>query len=305
MLVRGASSLARDLGVSPLAVGLTVVAFGTSAPELAVNLAAAWRGDAAISFGNVVGSNIANVGVILALSALVRPLAVQGVVVAREVPMLLVASAAAMVLGLDRIRGAPESYDRADGLVLLLLFGVFLFYTVAEVVRGRSADPLVSEAEERRGTPGLRSAARSVLGAGVGLALLVGGAEATVRKAVALAALLGVPEVIVGLTVVAVGTSLPELATSAVAARRGQVDLAVGNVVGSNLFNLLFILGVTAFVRPVAVPAAGAADLLAMGAFAAVLLPLGLRRRGRVGRVEALALLAAYVGYTAWRVATG
>ncbi len=307
LLVRGASSLARDLGVPPLVVGLTVVAFGTSAPELAVNVTAALRGDAALSFGNVIGSNIANIGLILGTAALVRAVEVRGTVISREIPMMLVATAAVFVLGLDRVASGAEDYDRSDGLVLLLLFCVFLYYTIAEVlrgrVRGRRQDPLVEQAEERAARSWLRPVTGSSVVALLGLALLLGGAELTVRSAVDLAAALGVPKSVVGLTVVAIGTSLPELATSLTAMRHGQLDLAVGNVVGSNIFNLLFILGTTSLIRTVPVPAGGVADLAALALFSAALLTVSLSQRRRIVRMEGAALLLAYLGYSTWRVA--
>lgn len=302
MLVRGASALARELGVSPLVVGLTVVAFGTSAPELAVNVTAAWRGDAGLAFGNVVGSNIANIGLILGLAAVWKALSVRGVVVSREMPMMGVATAAAVILGLDRLVDQPELYDRADGLMLLLLFGVFLYYTAAEVLRGRGQDPLVEEAEDQRRQSRLRTVASGLLVGALGLVILVAGAELTIGAAVDLATDLGVPKSVVGLTLVAVGTSLPELATSLIAVRRGQLDLAVGNVVGSNLFNLLFVLGATASIHPVPVPAGGGVDLIALGVFSAALLTFSLGAGRRIIRAEGWALLAAYGIYSTWRV---
>jgi len=303
MLVRGASGLAREFGVPPLVIGLTVVAFGTSAPELAVNVTAAWHGDSALSFGNVVGSNIANIGLILGVSATVRALEVHGTVISREIPMMLVATAAAVVLGLDRIVAAPEHYDRSDGLMLLLLFGVFLYYTIAEVLRGRGRDPLVRQAEARGATGRLQTIASSTVVALVGLGTLVGGAELPVGSAVALATALGVPKAVVGLTLVAVGTSLPELATSVIAVRAGQLDLAVGNVVGSNIFNLLFVLGATATVGNVPVPQAGGTDLAALALFSAALLTVARSQRHRIVRLEGIALLVAYLAFTGWRVA--
>jgi cation:H+ antiporter len=305
MLVRGASGLARDLGVPPLVVGLTVVAFGTSAPELAVNVTAALRGDTALSFGNVVGSNIANIGLILAVASMMRPLEVRGTVISREIPMMLVATAAVIVLGLDRIVAASEGYDRSDGLILLLLFAVFLYYTVAEVLRGRARDPLLAQAAERAAAGRLYSIAASTVVAVVGLAVLVGGAEITVRAAVGLATELGVPDSVVGLTLVAVGTSLPELATSIMAVRSGQVDLAVGNVVGSNIFNLLFILGITSSIRAVPMPEGGSSDLIALAAFSAALLTVSLSQQKRIVRPEGAGLLALYLGYSATRVILG
>ncbi len=301
-LVRGASQLAESLGVSELAIGLTVVAFGTSAPELSVNAAAALRGDSAISFGNVIGSNVANVGLVLGLCAVLRPLRFESAIVSREIPMMLLATVAAVILGLDRMRDAPEVYDLSDGLMLLLLFSLFLYYTVSAVLGERDTDSLTAST---RGGPA--SAAARWLPAGLfgalGLALLLLGAQLTVSSASALAEAMGVPSVVIGLSVVAVGTSLPELVTSLVATSKGQTSLAVGNVVGSNIFNLLFILGLTSVVRPVAVPAVGGgADLAALVVFSVLLVPLSRAGDARVGRLEGGALVVAYLGYIGWRL---
>ncbi len=303
-LVAGASQLARALGVSELIVGLTVVAFGTSAPELAVNTLAAVRGDASIAFGNVVGSNIANVALVVGLSALLRTLVIESAIVSREIPMMLLATAAALILGLDRIRGAAESYDRADGLMLLLLFSVFLYYTVSEVMASHRVDRFAEEAGHLPGRL-VREVGRPGLQTVVGFGVLLLGAQLTVAHAVALAEALRVPGPVIGLTLVALGTSLPELATSLVATWKGQTSLAVGNIVGSNIFNLLMVLGTTAVIRHVDLPQPrGDADLLALAAFSVVLLPLGLGSGGRIERWKGSVLVGAYLGYLSWRVLT-
>ena len=303
-LVTGASRLAETLGVSDVAIGMTVVAFGTSAPELAVNLLAAVQGSSAIAFGNVVGSNLANIAAVLGFSALLRPLKVESVIVSREIPMMILATLAVAVLGLDRIRQAPESYDRSDGLILLLLFSVFLYYTVSEVLAKRGGDPLVGSAATAAPGADHASVPMSVLAVVAGLGLLVVGADLTVTRAVSLAEQLDVPRVLVGLTVVAIGTSLPELATSLVAAWKGQTNLAIANVVGSNIFNLLFILGLSATASPVEVPASrGAPDLVAVTLVSVALLPLARSNGSRIVRWQGGALLIAYVGYLTWRIA--
>lgn len=303
LLVRGASALARVVGISPLAVGLTVVAFGTSAPELSVNLLAAYRGTSEISFGNVVGSNIANISLVIGLAALVRPLRVEGQVIRREIPMMILASLVVLAVGSDLfLTGAPSVIDRADGMVLLLLFCVFLFYTLGDVLRRRD-DSLLRQAEEDRGRPGLRGGAINVALAAAGFVLLVAGARLAVDSAVSVAGKLGAPPVLVGLTVVAVGTSLPEIFTSVVAAAKGHSDIAIGNVVGSNIFNLLLIAGAGSAWRPIPVPASGgSADLLVMTFLSVLLLPLCLTDRGRVVRAEGAVLIVLYVAYLAWRI---
>ena len=300
-VVRGAMALARQLGVPPLVIGLTVVAFGTSVPELAVNVTAALRGNTGIALGNVVGSNLANVGLILAIAALLRRLEIRSVVITRELPMLLLASVAATVMAFDGLRAESDAvYDRIDGILLLLLFAIVLYYTVLETFRNRSADPLVEQAREQAGRR-LSPLAGSAAFIGGGLCGLALGGNLTVSGAVGLATSLGASPGLIGLTVVAVGTSLPELSASVMAARHGETDLAVGNVVGSNLFNLLFILGVTAVIRPVPVLSGGHVDICVMTLFALALLAVSLGRRA-LGRAEAAVLVAGYLGYLAWRV---
>jgi cation:H+ antiporter len=303
-LVSGASQLAGTLGVSELTIGLTVVAFGTSAPELAVNTLAALQGSADIAFGNVVGSNIANIGLVIGVCAMLRPLLIDSAILRRELPMMLLATTAALILGLDRIRGESEAYDRADGVIFLLLFSIFLYYSIAEIVRGRRADPIAEAAAERAHRDRFWNAGKAALLAATGFLLLIGGAELAVAYASSLAEAAGVPRALIGLTVVALGTSLPELATSVVATWNGQTDLAVGNVVGSNIFNLLFILGATSVIRLVEVPvAAGGVDLAAMAAFSLALLLLARSKGSLISRGQGAALAAAYVCYMTWRVA--
>jgi cation:H+ antiporter len=219
-LVQGASGLASSFGVSQIVIGLTVVAFGTSAPELAVNLTAALRGSSGLSFGNVIGSNLANLGLILGTAALVRPLVIESRVVAREIPMMLLATSAVAVLGLAAdLSLRPGSYDRADGSVLLLLFGVFIYNAVRDVLQARRPDAVI---EEARMTAERREPRRKRIQNGLltllGLAGLYLGGELTVAGATGIARSAGLSEAVIGLTVVAVGTSLPELVTSIIAA---------------------------------------------------------------------------------------
>jgi cation:H+ antiporter len=301
LLVRGASDFARRIGVAPIVIGMTVVAFGTSAPELVVNLAAAWRGNTAIGFGNVVGSNIANVGLLLGLSAVIAPLTLQRTIVNREIPMMILGSTVALVLALTGAgRGAP-GFGRGDGVVLLLLFSVFLYYTFADALRQRE-DAFLAAAltdTERRFKPtgpGKRVITLLVLG---GLAILVAGAELTVRGASALAHGFGISETVIGLTVVAIGTSLPELATAMVAARQGKSDIAIGNIVGSNIFNILLIWGISVTIHPAALAPGAIVDLFVMTVFALLLLPMAVSR-SRIGRTEGAIMLSAYFGYMGW-----
>jgi cation:H+ antiporter len=285
LLVRNASSLARSLGLSPLVIGLTVVAFGTSAPELAATVAAALRGAPEIALGNVIGSNIANIGLILALTALVYPLVTRWGFVRRELPIMLGATALASVLLLD------GELERVEGVVLLAALAAFLVLSF----RDAGGEGATASSAPRSG-----SAVRSGLLAALGVVVLVVGAQALVAGAVAIASALGVSERVIGLTMVAVGTSLPELASSLVAALRRETDIILGNIVGSNVFNLLAVLGVAALVHPLGFDAlAVRADLVVMAAFSIVMAPMVLRGL-RLGRREGAALLVAYCVYVAF-----
>ena len=305
-LVRGASRLARALGISPLAVGLTVVAFGTSAPEMAVNVRAALRDSGGLSFGNIVGSNLANIGLIFGLAALFRPIPIQDVVVRREIPMMLLATAAAMGMAFDHgLSGRPTFFDRGDGVTLLLFFVVFLYYTLGDFLGSRedaaeriaSSDLATKASEVAEGRP-LRDLALVIAGA----VLLAVGADVTVDAATALARGLGVPEVIIGLSLVAIGTSLPELAATVVAVVRNEAAMAVGNVVGSNIFNLLLVGGVTALIRPIPIPEGAAADLLVLAALSLLLFGASISRGQRILRAEGGILLSIYLTYLSVRV---
>ena len=287
LLVRGAAALALRFGLSPLVVGLTVVAFGTSAPELVVSVQAALGGQGGIAVGNVVGSNIANIGLILGAAALVRPVIADPAVLRRDLPVLLGATAAGALVLYDRDVG------RVEGALLVAALGVYLAWSVREARRQRAAVDLGAPTG-----PAWRDAASVALGLGG----LVVGADLFVRGAVGLAEAAGVSNAVIGLTVVAFGTSLPELATSVVAAVRGESEIAVGNVVGSNLFNVLGILGVAALVRPVVAPGLELVDVAVMAAFAVAVVPMLVSGR-RLVRVEAGLLAAGYVAYVGYLVA--
>jgi len=298
VMIRGATGLAAGLGVSPLAIGLTVVAFGTSAPELAVNVNAAWAGKGGVSFGNIIGSNMANIGLILGLTALIKPISLRRSFVSRELPMMLLATVATLIMGFDRVLGrGPDRFSRGEGLVLLLLFLVFLFYTVGDFVRQRARSDATSLMDGEQPV----SIAKATLLTIGGLVGLVGGADLTVNSAVAIAQAAGISEVIIGLTMLAIGTSLPELVASIMAIRKGQVELAIGNVVGSNIFNLLLVLGVTNVLRPVEVPVGGHIDLAVMLLLSIMLVAVSITGRQRIIRTEAALLLVTYIAYMTWR----
>lgn len=284
-LVRGSATLALRLGITPLVVGLTVVAFGTSAPELVVSVQAALAGQDDIAAANVVGSNIFNIGVILGLTALLLPLTVHRDILRRDLPLVILVSLATLWLLQDRELG------RLAGLGLVSVLAGYLVLSVRQT-RQAPGEPAQADAAIRG------SVVRDVLYILVGLALLVIGSRLMVAAAITLARVLGVGEAIIGLTIVAAGTSLPELATSLAAALRRQPDLAVGNVVGSNLFNLLGILGIATLVSPLAPGALRWLDLGAMALFALALLPLLISGR-QLQRWEGALLLAGYGVYLA------
>jgi cation:H+ antiporter len=296
-LVRGASRLAVSWGISPLVVGLTVVAFGTSAPEMAVSVGASLAGSADLAIGNVVGSNIANVLLILGLSALIAPLLVHEQIIRQEIPIMIGASLVVVAMALDGTIGRVEAG---------LLFAGVIAYTVFLVVQSRRASTDAEDefaSEIPTSTWDRHWSVQAVLVAG-GLGLLVLGADWLVGSAVAFAKMLGVSDLVIGLTVVAVGTSMPEIATSLVAALRGQRDIAVGNVVGSNIFNLLAVLGVAGVVSAggLAVPdAARNFDLWVMLAVAFACLPILLTGR-EIARWEGVLFLAYYALYLLYLV---
>lgn len=297
-LVRGASSLAAVFGISPLIIGLTVVAFGTSSPELAVSVKSALDGQASIAVGNVVGSNIFNVLFILGLSALIVPLVVAQQLVRLDVPLMIGLSAAALVLALD------ESFSRADGLLLVVGLTIYVWFLIYQS-RRESAE--VKEEYDREFGTERPQESNWIRNTGLilgGLALLVLGSRWLVNSAVSFAHYLGVSELVVGLTIVAAGTSLPEVVTSLVAAIRGERDIAVGNVVGSNIFNIMGVLGLASIVAPRGLEVSAAIigfDIPVMIAVALACLPIFFTGNV-ISRKEGVLLLGYYVAYTLYLV---
>lgn len=300
-LVRGSSQLAAVIGISPLVIGLTVVALGTSAPELAVSVRAAWGGNPDIAFGNVVGSNICNVLLLLGLSALIAPLVVAQQLVRLDVPIMIGVSLLLYGLASDGRIG------RWDGL---LLFGGILAYTTFAVIKGRQEQQVAVKDEYDqafRVTPrphGAVAVMHQLTMIVIGLGTLVLGAHWLVDGAVAAAHWLGVSELVIGLSIVAVGTSLPEIATSIIAALRGERDIAVGNAVGSNLFNILAVLGLSSLVSPNGVAVAPAAlrfDLLVMIGAAVACLPIFFTGN-RIARWEGALFFGYYLAYLTYLI---
>jgi len=309
LLVKGAAALARGAGISPLIVGLTVVAFGTSAPELAVSIEAALTDSGTLAFGNIFGSNMANIGLVIGLAAVLHPLPINHVVIRRELPMMLLALAAAMVMAFDVDLGEHrDAYVRSDGLVLLLFFFVFIYYTLGDLGRQRGNHRTNANGSESPGIgPVWAAGVPQPEGSGriltnlllivVGLVGLIYGANLVVSGGVGAARAMGVPEVVVGLTLVAIGTSLPELVATLAAVRRNDIALAVGGVVGSNIFNTLLITGVASTINPMPIPVWGHVDLAATAILSLSLFFVARTHNQRIIRYEGLALLALWGSY--------
>lgn len=287
-LVRGSSALALRFGVTPLVVGLTVVALGTGSPELFVSVEAAYRGESGIALGNVVGSNISNIALILGLSALARPMKVRSELIRREVPLMI---AVTLLLWLMLLDG---TLSRVEGLILAV--GSIAYTAFAYLAARRDRSKAVAEEFEEALTEPRRAAWVDVVFVVAGFALLLVGARLLLSGATAVAEQFGVSQVVIGLTIVAIGTSLPELATSFVASLRGESDVAFGNAIGSNILNILLVLGVAAIIRPIEAQGLRPLDLGAMVVSAVLVLPL-MWRGWVLNRWEGALLLAGYVAY--------
>lgn len=301
LMVQGASGIARQFNVPTMIIGLTVVAFGTSTPELVVNITGALRGETALAFGNAVGSNIANFGLVLGLVALLSPIYLQGQMVRRELPFLLLVTAILLVMAWDQpLSGTPAMLDRGDAIILFLLFTIFVYIMVRDIIRGKG-DPVLIEVEHYPVGHGRSSLSLNIVFVLVGMGLLIYGGSMTIDQGTTMAAVLNVPEVVVGTFVVAVGTSLPELATSAIAAYKKETDLALGNIVGSNIFNTLVVLPAAGIIEPLPIPAGGDLDLAVGFTFVLVVIPLSVFSGARLGRSAGVALVASYFAYMAYR----
>lgn len=298
-LVRGSVSLAKKMRVSQLVIGLTIVAFGTSSPELVVSIGAAFQGQSDIALGNVVGSNIANIGLILGLSAAIFPIAVHVNTIRREIPIMIGISFVLILLSLyDGVITRFEGAALVAGLVVFIFFS-YKISRKESAVQDASADknpgtgqPAMSQMpEERTERPG-----KAALLVAAGMVLLYFGASFTVDNAVVVATAAGISERVVGLTIVAIGTSLPELITSVIAAKKKQADIGIGNIVGSNIFNVLAIVGISSTIAGMSVNPEIFTDYVVMIAFSLVLVPL-LRSGCVLSRKEGIALVAAYFVY--------
>ena len=300
-MVRGASGLAEGYGVPPMVVGLTVVSFGTSAPELVVNVIGALQGETALAFGNITGSNLANIGLVLGAAAVITPIALEGKVIRRELPLLLLATTALFIMTLDpSLRTTAAALDRSDAIVMLLLFGIFVYITVSDLLR-QQQDPLLTKMHDLPLTSHLEKKTNWIM-VFAGIIALAFGGQLAISNGSALASSMGVPPVGVGMFVVAVGTSLPELTTSIFAALKGDADLCVGNVIGSNIFNAMFVLPISALIHPLPIPAGGSIDIFAALLFSVFLIPVFIFRKKIMGRPTGMIFLIAYFGYMAARL---
>ncbi len=300
-LVSGASQIAEKYGVPPLVVGLTVVAFGTSAPELVVNVLGALKGESAIAFGNVAGSNLANLGLVLGTAALFTPIVIQGQLIRRELPLLLLATSVLLVMIMDTsLRGISAFLDRSESIVLLMLFGVFIYITIMDFFKPQS-DPLIlslSSIKHQKHDKSFISWGY-VIG---GLTCLIWGGDLTIDNGIIIAEAMNMPTVVIGMIVIAVGTSLPELVTSTIAAVRNEADLCLGNVIGSNIFNALMVLPISGLIIPMEIPVGGLGDVIASLLFALILIPIFFLRNSVMSRGMGALFVLAYFGYMGYRV---
>ena len=295
-LVGGGSKTAKKLGISPLIIGLTLVAYGTSAPELVVSVDSALAGQGGISIGNVVGSNICNIALILGLCAIITPLTVNRAMLKSDVPVMALTAVAFCLIywwqdGINRLGGA-------------ILFAGFVLYNAKVIIGAKKEAALnrsVETAPEEDGDKAEKPLYLYLLLAALGLVVLVLGSKAFLKGAIEIAKLTGLSETVIGLTIVAVGTSLPELATSVVAAIKGERDIAIGNVVGSNIFNILLIMGVAPLITPLTGANIQPMDLIALLATTFLLIPFMITGF-RLNRAEGVILLAMYGAYTAWLI---
>ena len=302
-LVKGSSSLARNLGLTPLVIGLTVVAFGTSAPELVVSLVSSIKGKSMIAVGNVVGSNICNIALVLGLSAVVHPIKGSRSVIQRDIPIMLGVSLYLLVISLNSNIGRFEGVSLFSGIILYTCFN---YYKAVKESRIKRHDESIAFAHAVEDIEYITSKSRQIVWIAAGIIGVVVGAEILIDAAVAIMKVFGVNEKFIGLTIVALGTSLPELATSVVAALRKEMDISIGNLVGSNVFNILSVLGAAAMVKPIPIPGGFVQsglliDYLFM-IFVSLLPWLMMRKTQTVRRRDGILLLSCYVGYVLYLI---
>ena len=290
--VDGSSAIAKAFKIPSVVIGLTIVSFGTSLPELAVSVTSALQGLDGISFGNVVGSNIVNLMLVAGLTAIISPMKLEKSLMQKDFPFsILVAAVLLMLLADTFFTGAETDFiSRADGIILLLFFCIFMYSTVSYTISSQQGER--EDKSEKPAAPVWKSTIITILG----LAGVISGGQAVVKSATYIAKAAGMSDTLIGLTVIAFGTSLPELVTSIVAARKGENDIAIGNVVGSNIFNILFILGVSSVIRPLTIEGCGIFDtLILIGCSSLVWLMA--RPRLKLGRFAGIVMILLYIAY--------
>lgn len=294
--IDGASSIAKIAKIPSLLIGLTIVAFGTSAPEAAVSINAAMKGANDIAIGNIIGSNIFNLLVAVGISAMIRPIKVQKTTIIKEYPLSIYSVAVLIILSLDMLFSGQNAnvLTRGDGIILLLGFGIFMFYLVEMAISSKEAD---DEMEQIVKLPLSKSILYSVLG----LIGVVFGGDIVVKAATEIAVNLGMSQTLVGLTIVAVGTSLPELVTSITAARKGESDIAIGNIIGSGLFNIFFVLGVSATIHPIEVSSKLVFDFVVLAIVTLISHAFSFSNK-EVDKKEGFSLVIMYVAYMVYIV---
>lgn len=299
-LIRGASSISKKAGIPPIVIGLTIVAFGTSAPELIVNIFSALKGTTDLAVGNIIGSNTANILLILGISTMIVNLKVPKNTTWKEIPFAALAALAVFIIANDiYFDGQAENViTRTEGFLLLCFFAIFMYYTF-ELFRKGNVDKNEQKIK-------LYNTPISILLTIAGLLCLFFGGQLLVNQAIVLAKMAGLSEMLIGLTIVAVGTSLPELVTSVMAARKGQADIAIGNVVGSNIFNIFWILGVTSIIKPIPVSANANFDILiSLIATLALFFAMFIRKRHQLERWQGVLFVIAYIAYTVFLIQRG
>lgn len=296
--VDGSSSIAKFLKIPSIIIGLTIVAFGTSAPEAAVSIIAGINGNNDIAIGNVIGSNVFNLLVVVGISAAISPVAIKKQILTTDYPFMLLVTVALTVMSFDVFFGNGDSnvITRSEGIVLLLFMGIFLFYVIASALRSRKE--LIDNNEDEKPKYGMLKSIIFTIG---GLAGIIFGGQVVVDNAEKIALGFGMSETLVGLTIVAVGTSLPELVTSIVAAKKGESDIAIGNVVGSSIFNILFVLAVSASITPMNINAQCLTDLLILIAVSLIVYVFCATKK-KVNRVEGVIMAVAYIAYIVYAI---
>lgn len=300
-LTDGASALARRFGISDLVVGLTVVAFGTSTPELVISVVSSIDGNSGIAIGNVVGSNIFNIFAIIGISAIVCPMVIQRTIMTREIPMAIISSLVILIMGCTTLfNGESEAIlSRTDGFLLLIFFGIFVWYTMATAKSAAPDDPAGANAAEK----GQMKLGKSILWILGGLTMLIVGGNRFVAGATGIAQMLNLSDAIIGLTIAAAGSSLPELATSVVAARKGNSAIAIGNVIGSNIFNAFFVLGASATISPLKFGEIGIVDLITLMIASVLFLACGWWIGNRtITRGEGVLFTLCYIAYVTYLI---